>query len=61
MLKVLLNMNTILKKVQSQLTNMIANEMETFNTTDCVPYSNRIYGLSKISGIYIRDLSEEEN
>ena len=40
------------KKVQSQLTNMIVYDIETFSTTKCVPYANYIYRLSKISGKY---------
>ena len=48
------------KKVQSQLTNMIVYDIETFNTIKCVPYANCIYRLSKISGKYYRDISEEE-
>ena len=42
MLKVILNMNTNLKKVQSQLTNMIVYDIETFSTIKCVPYANCI-------------------
>ena len=38
------------KKVQSQLTNLIVYDIETFDTTKCVPYTNCIYRLSKISG-----------
>ena len=48
------------KKVQSQLTNMIVYDIEAFNTIKCVPCANCIYGLSKISGKYYRDLSEKE-
>ena len=48
------------KKVQSQLTNMIVYDIETFSTTKCVPYANCIYRLSKISGKYYRDISEKE-
>ena len=48
------------KKVQSQLTNLIVYDIETFNTTKCVPYTNCIYRLSKISGKYYRDISEKE-
>ena len=49
MLKVLLNMNTNLEKVQSQLTNIIVYDIETSNTIKSVPYSICIYSLSKIS------------
>ena len=48
------------KKVQSQLTNMIVYDIETFSTIKCVPYANCIYRLSKISGKYDRDISEKE-
>ena len=49
------------KKVQSQLTNVVVYDIETFNTIKCVPYANCIYRLSKISGKYYRDISEKEN
>ena len=58
-LKVILNTNTNLK-VQSQLTNMIVYDIETFSTIKCAPYVNCIYRLSKISGKYYRDISEKE-
>ena len=48
------------KKVQSQLTNMVVYDIETFNTDKCIPYANFIYRLSKISGKYYRDISEKE-
>ena len=48
------------KKVQSQLTNMIVYDIETFNTIKCVPYANCIYRLSKISGKNYRDIPEKE-
>ena len=48
------------KKVQSQLTNMIVYDIETFSTIKCVPYANCIYRLRKISGKYYRDISEKE-
>ena len=48
------------KKVQSQLTNMVVCDTETFNTIKCVPYANSIYRLSKISGKYYPDISEKE-
>ena len=50
MLKILLNKNINLKKVQSQLTNMIVIVIETLNAIKCVPYANCINRLSKISG-----------
>ena len=48
------------KKVQSQLTNMVVYDIETFSTIKCIPYANCIYRLSKISGKYYRDISEKE-
>ena len=48
------------KKVQSQLTDMIVYDIETFSTIKCVPYANCIYGLSKISGKFYRDISGKE-
>ena len=39
---------------------MIVYDIETFSTIKCVPYVNCIYGLSKISGKYYRDISEKE-
>ena len=49
-----------LKKVQSQLTNMIVYDIETFSTIKCVPYANCIYRLGKISGKYYRDITQRE-
>ena len=46
------------KKVQSELTNVIIHDIETFNTINCVPYSNCIYRLNKTSGKYYRDVTE---
>ena len=48
------------KKVQFQLTNMVVYDIETFSTIKCVPYANCIHRLSKISGKYYRDISENE-
>ena len=48
------------KKVQSQLTNMVVFDIETFNTERAVPYAICIYRLSKLSGKYNRDISEKE-
>ena len=48
------------KKVQSQSTNIIFYDIETFSTIKCVPYANCIYRLGKISGKSYRDISEEE-
>ena len=61
MLKVLLKMNTNLKKVQSQLTNMIVYGLETFNTDKTVAYANCIYRISKISGKFNQDITQRED
>ena len=39
---------------------MVVYDIKTFDTIKCVPYTNCIYRLSKISGNYYRDLSEKE-
>ena len=48
------------KKVISPLTNIVVYDLETFNKIRAVPYCSCIYKLSKISGKYHRDISEEE-
>ena len=48
------------KKVKSPLTNKVVYDLETFNKIRAVPYSSCIYKLSKISGKYHRDISEQE-
>ena len=48
------------KKVESPLTNIVVYDLETFNKTRVVPYCSCIYKLSKISGKYHRDISEQE-
>ena len=48
------------QKVQSLLTNIVVYDLETFNKTRAVPYCSCIYKLSKISGKYHRDISEQE-
>ena len=48
------------KKVKSPLTNIIVYDLETFNKNRAVPYCSCIYKLSKISGKYQRDISEQE-
>ena len=47
------------KKVQSQLTNLIVYDIENFNTDRVVPYAVCLYRLSKISGKYNRDITEQ--
>ena len=48
------------KKVKSPLTNIVVFDLETFNKIRAVPYCSFIYKLSKISGKYNRDISEQE-
>ena len=48
------------KKVQSQLTNMVVHDIETFNTIKYAPYATCMYRLSKLSGKFYRDISEKE-
>ena len=48
------------KKVQSQLSNMVVHDKETFNTDGAVPNAKCIYRLSKLSGKYNRDISKKE-
>ena len=40
------------KTAQSQLTNIVFYDFETFNTDRAVPYAKCIYRLSKFSGTY---------
>ena len=51
-------MNTTLN-VKTPLTNIVVYDLETFNKIRVVPYCSCIYKLSKISGKYHRDISEE--
>ena len=60
MLKVLLNTIINLKRVQSPLTNIVVYDLEIFNRIRAVPYCSCIYKLSKNSGKYHRDISEQE-
>ena len=48
------------KTVKSPLTNKVIYDLETFNKIRAVPYCSCIYKLSKISGKYHRDISEQE-
>ena len=48
------------KKVQSQLTNVIVYDKESFSTIKFSPYSNSIYRLRKISGKFNQDITEKE-
>ena len=49
------------KKFQSQLTNMLVHDIETFNTDRAVSYDNCIYRLGKISGKYYnQDITDQE-
>ena len=47
------------KKVQSQLSNMVVYDIETFNTDRAVPYANCIYRLRKHSGKYNRGIPKK--
>ena len=49
-----------LKIVKSPLTNIVVFDLETFNKNRAVPYCSCIYKLSKLSGKYHRDISEQE-
>ena len=49
-----------LKKVKSPLSNIIVYDLETLNKIRAVPYCSFMYKLSKISGKYHRDISEQE-
>ena len=48
------------RKIQSQLTNMIVYDTETFNTDRAVSYSFCIYKLSRISSKYTRDTGQQK-
>ena len=49
------------KKVKSPLTNLVIYDLETFNKIRAVPYCSCTYQLSKISGKYHRDISEQDD
>ena len=48
------------KKIDSHLTNFIVYDLETHNTDRARPYNMTFYRLSKISGRYDRDPTQEE-
>ena len=48
------------EKVKSPLTNIVVYDSETFTKIRAVPYCSCIYNLSKISGEYHRDISEQD-
>ena len=48
------------EKFKSLLINIVVYDVETFNENRAVPYCSCIYKLSKISGKYHRDISEQE-
>ena len=58
--KVLLKMNTVLKKVKYQFNNIVLSDLEPFSKSRAVTYCCCIYKLSKISGKYHPDISEKE-
>ena len=59
-LKLILNTNTDLKKVQSPVTIIVVHDLETYNKDRAVPYCSCIYKLSKIFGATHRDKTEKE-
>ena len=48
------------KKVQSQLTNYIVFDLETYNKCRAFPYCSCTYKLSNFSGRYNLDITEKE-
>ena len=48
------------KKFKSPITNVVVYDLETFNEIRAVPFCSCIYKLSKFSGKYHRDISEQE-
>ena len=48
------------RKVQSQLTNLVAYDIEIFSTDRAVPYADSIYRLSTKSGKFNRDITQRE-
>ena len=48
------------KKVKSPLTKIVVHDLGTFNRVRAVQFCSCIYTLSKISGKYHRDISEQE-
>ena len=48
------------EKFKSPLTNINIYDLESFNKIRAVPYCSCLYKLSKISGKYHRDISEQE-
>ena len=49
------------KKVKSPLTNIVVHDLETFKKIRAVPFCSCNFKLSRISGKYHRDISEQEN
>ena len=48
------------KKIESHLTNFIVYDLETHNTDRARPYVFCFYRLSKLAGLYNRDLTLDE-
>ena len=48
------------KKAQSPLINVNVYDLETFNTDRAAPYATGINKLSKISGKYHQDITDEK-
>ena len=49
------------KKNQSQITKMVVYELEVFYNDRAVPYVIGIFRLSKISGKFNRDITDQES
>ena len=48
------------KKIESHLSNFLVYDLETYNTDRAKSYNMTFYGLSKISGRYKRDPTQQE-
>ena len=48
------------KKIDSHLTNFVVYDLETHNTDRAKPYDMTLYRLSKTTGRYERDPTQEE-
>ena len=54
------NINSIPKKVDSQLNNVIVYDIETYNKDRAIPYAVGFYPVSKIVSKWNRDLTQTE-
>ena len=55
-----MNIYTLVKKIESHLTNFIIYDLETHNTDRARLYVLWFYRLSKLAGRYNRDLTHDE-